>query len=131
MWAGILEQFRVNISPRQESVLTPLLFIAVVGVIRRKTSTGDILCKLLQADDLAVVADTEADLQESFAESKSGEDGGALGRTAEKRCRYKTGWEETEPARQLCKPVYSSLRGWRHGDGGNAWRKVEGRSDGT
>ena len=105
MWAGILEQFRVNISPRQESVLTPLLFIAVVEVISRKTSMGDILCKLLQADDLAVVVDTEADLQESFAESKSREDGGALGRTAEKRSRYKTGWEETEPTRHLCIPV--------------------------
>ena len=48
----ISEEFRVS------------LFNAVAEVIRRKTSTKDNIRKLLYADDLAVVADSEADLQE-------------------------------------------------------------------
>ena len=47
-----------------------MLFIAVVEVISRKTSTGDIFCKLIDADDLAVVANSEADLQEQWVEWK-------------------------------------------------------------
>ena len=52
------------------SALSPLLFIAVVEVISRKASTRDILRKLLYADDLAVVADSEADLQERLVDWK-------------------------------------------------------------
>ena len=59
-------------------------------------STRDILHKLIYAYDLAVVADSEADIQDrlvewkeivwqTWTESKSREDGGVLGRTAEKR----------------------------------------------
>ena len=69
-----------------------LLIISCVALIS-KTSMRDILHKLLHADDLAVVADSEADLQERLVEWKeifgrhglpqSGEDGGALGRAAE------------------------------------------------
>ena len=61
---GISEEFRVDVGLRQGSALSPLLFIAVVEVISRKVSTRDILRKLLYADDLAVVADSEADLKE-------------------------------------------------------------------
>ena len=60
----ISEEFKMNIGLRQGSALSPLLFIAVVEVISRKVSMRDVLCKLLYADDLAVVADSEADLQE-------------------------------------------------------------------
>ena len=61
---GILEEFRVDVCLRQESALSQLLFIEVAEVISRKVSTRDILRKLLYANDLAVVADSEADLQE-------------------------------------------------------------------
>ena len=67
---GISEEFRVVVGLRQESALSPLLFIAVVEVINRKASTRDILHKLLYADDLAVVADSEADLQERLVDWK-------------------------------------------------------------
>ena len=67
---GILEEFRVDVGLRQGSALSPLLFIAVEEVISRKVSTRDILRKLLYADDLAVVADSEADLQERLVDWK-------------------------------------------------------------
>ena len=44
--------------------------VAVVGIISRKTSTRDILLKLLYTDGLAVVSDSEADLQEQLIEWK-------------------------------------------------------------
>ena len=64
------EEFRVKVGLRQSSALNPLLFIAVEEVISRKTSTREILRKLLYADDLAVVADSEADLLERLVEWK-------------------------------------------------------------
>ena len=65
---GISEELRVDVGLRQGCALSPLLFIAVVEVISRNASTRDILCKLLYADDLAVVADSEADLQEQLVD---------------------------------------------------------------
>ena len=59
-----------NIGGIQGSALSPLLFIAVEEVISRKANTRDILRKLLYADDLAVVADGEADLQERLVDWK-------------------------------------------------------------
>ena len=56
--------------PETGSALSPLLFIAVEEVISGKVSTRDILRKLLYADDLAVVADSEADLQERLVDWK-------------------------------------------------------------
>ena len=67
---GISEEFRVDVGLRQVSALSPLLFIAVVGVVSRKASTRDILRKLTYADDMAVVEDSETDLQERFVEWK-------------------------------------------------------------
>ena len=67
---GILEGFRVDVGLRQGSALSPLLFIAVVEVVSRKASTRDILRKLLYTDDLAVVAASEADLQERLVDWK-------------------------------------------------------------
>ena len=60
--------FRVDVGLRQGSALSPLLFIA--EVISRTASTRDILRKLLYADDLAVVADSEADLQKRLVDWK-------------------------------------------------------------
>ena len=63
----------------------------------RKISAKDMLWKLLYADDLAMVADVEADLQEqlivtewkdveqTWSESKLGEYGGNVGGTEEER----------------------------------------------
>ena len=67
---GISEESRVDVGLRHGSALSPLLFIAVVEVISRKASTRDILRELIYADDLAVVADSEADLQEQLVEWK-------------------------------------------------------------
>ena len=67
---GISEEFRVDVGLRQGSALSPLLFIAGVEVVSRKASTREILRKLLYADDLAVVADSEADLQERLVDWK-------------------------------------------------------------
>ena len=55
----------VDVGLRQQSDLSPLLFTAVVEVIIRKTSMKD-----MYADDLAVVVDSETDLQEQLVEWK-------------------------------------------------------------
>ena len=60
----------MDVGLRQGSALSPLLFIAVVEVISRKTIMEDILHNLLCADDLAVEADSEADLHEWLVEWK-------------------------------------------------------------
>ena len=67
---GTSEEFKVDVDLRQGSALSPLLFIAVVEVISRKSSTKDILHKFLYADDLALVADSETDLQERLVDWK-------------------------------------------------------------
>ena len=53
---GASEEFEVKIGLRQGSVLSPLLFIAVLDLISRKTVVKDVLKRLLYADDLALVA---------------------------------------------------------------------------
>ena len=67
---GISEESRVDVGLIKGSALSPLLFIAVAEVISRKTSTRDILRKLLYSDDLASVADSEVDLQERLEDWK-------------------------------------------------------------
>ena len=52
------------------SALSQLLFIAVLEVFSRNASTKDILRKLLYADDLAVVVDSEADLHKRLVDWK-------------------------------------------------------------
>ena len=60
--------FEVEIGLRQGSVLIPLLFIAVLDLISRKTVTKDAKKKLLCADDLALVANGKQELQETLLE---------------------------------------------------------------
>ena len=65
---GASEEFEVKIGLRQGSVLSPLLFIAVLDLISRKTVVNDALKKLLYADDLALVANGKQELQETLDE---------------------------------------------------------------
>ena len=62
------EEFEVKIGLRQGSVLSPLLFIAVLYPISRKTVVKDAMKKLLYADDLALVANGKQELQETLEE---------------------------------------------------------------
>ena len=67
--AGMSEQFSVNIGLRQ-GTLSPLLFIVVMELISRKISMKDTSRKLLNADDLAIVAEDKEELNESLEEWK-------------------------------------------------------------
>ena len=66
--AGASEEFEVKIGLRQGSVLSPLLFIAVLDLISRKTVMKDAMKKLLYADDMALVANGKQELQETLEE---------------------------------------------------------------
>ena len=67
---GASEAFEVKIGLRQGSVLNPLLFIAVLDLISRKTVMKDAMKKLLCADDLVLVANGIQGLQEILLEWK-------------------------------------------------------------
>ena len=47
-------------------MVSPLLFIAVLDLISRKTVTKDVIKKLLCADDLALVANGKQEIQETI-----------------------------------------------------------------
>ena len=68
--SGLSEEFPVNISLRQGSALSPLLFIMVMELISRKISTKDVLRKMMYADDLAIIAESKQELQEVLEEWK-------------------------------------------------------------
>ena len=68
MGEGASEEFEVNIGLRQGSVLSPLLFIAVLDLISTKTVVKDAMNKLLYADDLALVANDKQELQDTMEE---------------------------------------------------------------
>ena len=65
---GTSEEFDVKIVQRQGTVLSLLLFIAVLDLISRKTVVKDAMKKLLYADDLALVANGKQELQETMEE---------------------------------------------------------------
>ena len=65
---GALEEFEVNIRLRQGRVLSPLLFVSVLDLISRNTVMKDLKKKLLSAYDLALVANSKQELQETLEE---------------------------------------------------------------
>ena len=65
---GASEEFEVKIGLRQGSVLSPLLFIAVLDLICRKTVVKDAMKKRLYAEDLAMVGNGKQELQETLEE---------------------------------------------------------------
>ena len=68
--AGMSDQFSLNNGLRQGSAVSPLLFIVVMELISRNVSMKDTSRKLLYADDLAIVAEDKAELNESLEEWK-------------------------------------------------------------
>ena len=60
------DEFEVKIGLRQGSVLSPLLFIAVLDLINRKMVMKDVMKKLLYAYNLAMVANGKQELQEKM-----------------------------------------------------------------
>ena len=62
------EEFEVKIGLRQGSVLSPLLFIAVLDLIGRKTLMKDAMKKLLYADDMTLATNYKHELQETMEE---------------------------------------------------------------
>ena len=65
---GASEEFEANIGLRQSSVLSPLLFIAVLDLISRKTVVKDDMKKPLYTDDLSLVANDKQELQGTMEE---------------------------------------------------------------
>ena len=66
MGEGASDEFDVNIGLRQGSVLSSLLFIAVLDLISRKKVVKDAMKKLLYADDLALMANGKEELQDTL-----------------------------------------------------------------
>ena len=65
---GASEEFEANIELRQGSVLSPLLYIAVLDLISRKTVVKDAIRKLLYPYGLALVANGKHELRETLEE---------------------------------------------------------------
>ena len=65
---GASEEIEVKIGLRHGSVLSPLVFIAVLDVISRKTGMKDAMKKLLYADDLTLVSNGRQELQATMEE---------------------------------------------------------------
>ena len=65
---GASEEFEVKIGLRQGSVLSPLLFVAVLDRINGNTVVKDAMKKLLYADDLALVTNGKQEQKETTEE---------------------------------------------------------------
>ena len=64
------EEFSVNISLRQGSSLSPLMFIMVMELISRKVNMRGILGRMLYSDDQAVTVESRWETQEVLGEWK-------------------------------------------------------------
>ena len=65
--AGLSESFEVKVGLHQGSVLSPLLFVAVMDVVFREARSG-LPSELLHADDLVLMAPTMEKLGRRVAE---------------------------------------------------------------
>ena len=65
---GASEEFQVKMGLVQSSVLSPLMFIAVLDLISRKPVVKDVMKKLHYADDLALVANGKQETLEEWNE---------------------------------------------------------------
>ena len=118
---GASEELEVKNGLRQGSVLSPLLFIAVLDLINRKTVVKDAMKKLLYADDLALVTNGKQELQETMEEwnglfIKHGlklnlekKEVLHIGHQMEEPVQ-RAGWKDTESTRQCRVPRWSRVR---------------------
>ena len=67
---GMSEEFIVNIGLRQESSLSPLMFIMVMELVCRKVSLRGSMWRMLYANYLAVVVESGCKMQEVLGEWK-------------------------------------------------------------
>ena len=67
---GMPEEFSVNIGLKQGSALSPLVFIMVMELVSRKMSFRGRMGRMLYVDDLAVVVESEWEMQEVLGEWK-------------------------------------------------------------
>ena len=102
---GASEEFDVKIGLRQGGVLSPLLFIAVLDLISRKTVVKDAMKKLLYADDHHHLSGPGGEWQTGAtgdnggverAETQPREDGSAAHRPPTGRAGHRAEGEETD-----------------------------------
>ena len=134
---GASDEFELNIGVRQGSVLSPLLFIAVMDLIGGNTVMKDAMKKLPYADDLAVVANGKHELKEKLEEwnglfTRHGlkinvEKTVVLHRPKEGRAGHRAGGEETDSVEQFRVPRRGIV--WRREDGARGTLKSTGRSE--
>ena len=65
---GMSEEFSMNIGLRQRSSLSPLGFIMVIELVRRKVSLSNSMGRILYVDDVAVVVESGREMQEVLRE---------------------------------------------------------------
>ena len=113
------DEFGVKIGLRQGSVLSPLLFIAVLDLISRKTVVKDAMTKLLYTDGLALVANGKQEIMEAwnglFARNRlkhnlKKTELSAAHRPPEGRAGHRAGGEETDSTGQFRVPRRGSVR---------------------
>ena len=63
---GNTETFSVEVGLHQGSALSPFLFLVVIDTLTMDLRNQDGIWELLFADDLAIIADTEEELQERY-----------------------------------------------------------------
>ena len=70
------EEFSVNISLRQGSTLSSLIFIMVMELVSRKVSLKGSMGSMLHADDLTVVVESWREMQEVLGQCNEYQVGG-------------------------------------------------------
>ena len=73
----VSEPFEVKVGVHQRSVLSPLLFLAVMDVLDEGVRRG-LLFELLYADDLVIMAESLQELERKYIEWKNSLDSKGL-----------------------------------------------------